>query len=74
MWDMVGNTDDATKDPDIPKHLSEAHLQDPMAREDPKWRSVGASGIGTSSQADTAEEVGLDTPSGSQYTAPHAKP
>ena len=59
----VENTDatkDATKDPDILQHLSEAHLQNPMAREDPKWRSVGASGTGTSGQADTAEEVGLD--------------
>ena len=25
-----------TKDPDILQHLSEAHLQNPMAREDPK--------------------------------------
>ena len=33
---MADNTDDATKDPDIPQHLSEAHLQNPMAREDPK--------------------------------------
>ena len=60
MWDMADNTDDATKDPDILQHLSEAHLQNPMAREDPKWRSVGASGTGTSGQADIAEEVGLD--------------
>ena len=60
MWDMADNTDDATKDPDILQHLSEAHLQNPMAREDPKWRSVGPSGTGTSGQADTAEEVGLD--------------
>ena len=42
------------------QHLSEAHLQTPMAGEDPKWRSVGASGTGTSGQTDTAEEVGLD--------------
>ena len=27
MWDMADNTDDATKDPDILQHLSEAHLQ-----------------------------------------------
>ena len=33
---MADNTDDATKDPDILQHLSEAHLQNPMAREDPK--------------------------------------
>ena len=57
---MADNTDDATKDPDIFQHLSEAHLQNPMAREDPKRRSVGASGTGTSGQADAAEEVGLD--------------
>ena len=57
---MTDNTDDATKDPDILQHLSEAHLQNPMAREDPKWRYVGTSGTGTSGQADTAEEVGLD--------------
>ena len=30
------NTDDATKDPDILQHLSEAHLQYLMARADPK--------------------------------------
>ena len=42
------------------QHLSEAHLQNPMAREDPKWRSMGTSGTGTSGQADIAEEVGLD--------------
>ena len=56
MWDMADNTDDAKKDPDILQHLSEAHLQNPMAGEDPKWRSVGASGTGTSDQADTAKE------------------
>ena len=33
---MADNTDDAAKDPDIPKHVSEAHLQNPLAREDPK--------------------------------------
>ena len=57
---MADNTDDATKDPDIPQHLSEEHLQNPMAGEDPRGRSVGASGTGTSGQEDTAEEVGLD--------------
>ena len=51
---MADNTDDVTKDSDILQHLSEAHLQNP------KQRSVGASGTGTSGQADTAEEVGLD--------------
>ena len=48
------------KYPDILQHLSEAHIQNPMASEDPKGRSVGASGTGTSGQADTAQEVGLD--------------
>ena len=33
---MVDNTDDATKDPDILQHMSEAHLENLMAREDPK--------------------------------------
>ena len=34
---MADNTDDATKDPDILQHLSEAHLQkNPMAKEEPK--------------------------------------
>ena len=33
---MVDNTDDATKDPDILQHMSEAHLQNPVAREYPK--------------------------------------
>ena len=60
MWDMVDNTDDATKDPDILQQLSEAHLQNSKAREDPKWRSVGVSRTGTSGQADAAEEVGLE--------------
>ena len=60
MWDMADNTDDATKDPDILQHLSEAHLQNPVARGDSKWRSMGPSGTGTSGQADTAEEVELD--------------
>ena len=31
-----------------------------MAKENPKWRSEGVSRTGTSGQADTAEEVGLD--------------
>ena len=60
VWDMADNTDDATKDPDILQHLSEVHLQNPMAREDLIWRSVGTSGTETSGQADTAEEVELD--------------
>ena len=57
---MADNTDDVTEDPDILQHLSEAHLQNQMAGQDLKRRSMGASGIGTSGQADTAEEVGLD--------------
>ena len=59
MWDMADNRDHVTKDPDILQHLSEVNLQSPMARKDPKWRSVGVCGTGTSGQADTAEEVGL---------------
>ena len=55
--DQQGDTD---TDPDILQNLPEAHLQNQMAREDPKWRSVGASGTGTSGLADTVEEVGLD--------------
>ena len=74
MWDMADNTDDATKDPDILQHLSEAHLQNPMAREDPKWRSVGASGTGTSGQADTAEEVGLDRTHPQEASIQHHTP
>nr|KAG5707368.1 hypothetical protein BaRGS_005335 [Batillaria attramentaria] len=43
------------------QHLSEAYLQHPMARdEETKRRAIGANGTGTSSQADPAEEVGLD--------------
>ena len=57
---MADNTDNATKDPDIFQHMSEAHLQNPLAREDLKRRSVRASGTGTSGPADTAEEVRLD--------------
>ena len=74
MWDMANNTDDATKDPDILQHLSEAHLQNPMAREDPKWRTVGASGTGTSGQADTAEEVGLDRTHPQEASIQHHTP
>ena len=70
-WD---NTDDATKDPDILQHLSEAHLQNPMAREDAKWRSVGASGTGTSGQADTAEDVGLDRTHPQEASIQHYMP
>ena len=33
---------------------------DQSAGEDRKWRTVGTSGLGTSGQADTVEEVGLD--------------
>ena len=57
---MADNIDDATKDSDILQHIFEAHLQNQLAGEDPKLRSVAVSGAGTSGQADTAEEVGLD--------------
>nr|KAG5685526.1 hypothetical protein BaRGS_020105 [Batillaria attramentaria] len=36
MRNMEDNEDDAAEDPDISQHLSEAHLQHPMAREDPE--------------------------------------
>ena len=74
IWDMVDNTDDATKDPDILQHLSEAHQQNPMAGEDPNWRSVGASGTGTSGQTDTAEEVGLDRTHPQEASIQHHTP
>ena len=71
---MADNTDDATKDSDILQHLYEAHLQNPMAREDPKRRSVRASGTGTSGQADTAEEVGLDRTHPNEASIQHHTP
>ena len=71
---MADNTDDATKDPDIRQHLSKAHLQNPMAGENPIWRSVGASGTGTSGQADTAEEVGLDLTHPQEASIQHHTP
>ena len=45
-----------------------------MAREDPKWRTVGASGTGTSGQADTAEEVGLDRTHPQEASIQHHTP
>nr|KAG5702059.1 hypothetical protein BaRGS_032308 [Batillaria attramentaria] len=60
MRNMEDSKDDAAEDPDSSQHLSEAHLQPPMAIEDPERKAVGASGAGTSGQADPAEEVGLD--------------
>nr|KAG5708148.1 hypothetical protein BaRGS_002884 [Batillaria attramentaria] len=41
---MEDNEDGATEDPDIFQHLSEAYLQHPIARGDPKRRAMGASG------------------------------
>ena len=61
-------------DSDILQHLSEAHLQNPMAGEGPKWRSVGASGTGTSGQADTAEEVGLNRTHPQEASIQHRTP
>ena len=57
LEDDKGN---ATENPDTLQHLSAAHLQHPMARDDPKWRAVGASGTGTSNKTNPEEEVGLD--------------
>ena len=74
MWDMADNTDDAAKDSDILQHLSEEHLQNAMAGEDPKWRSVGVSGTGTSGQADTAEEVGPDRTHPQEASIQHHTP
>ena len=45
-----------TENPDI--LLSATRLQHPMARDDPKWRAVGASGTGTSSKTNSEEEWG----------------
>ena len=56
------------------QHLSEAHLQIPMAREDPKWRSVVVSGTGISDQADTAEDVGLDRTHPQEASIQHHTP
>ena len=68
MWSQSCSTDaklggwqrQCYRNPDILQHLSAVHLQHPMARDDPKWRSVGASGTGTSSKTNFEEEVGLD--------------
>ena len=53
----------------ILQHLSEAHLQNPVATEDPKKRSVGASGTGTS-----AKEVGLDRTHPQEASIQHHTP
>ena len=60
MQNLEDDKDNATENPDILQHLSAAHLQHPMARVDPKWRAVGASGTGTSNKTNPEEEVGLD--------------
>ena len=60
MQNLEDDKDNVTENPDILQHLSAAHLQHPMARDDPKWRAVGASGTGTSSKTNSEEEVGLD--------------
>ena len=62
------------KDPDILQHLSETHLQNPMVREDPKWRSVGVSMTGTRGQADTAEVMGLDRTHPQEASIQHHTP
>ena len=38
---LEDDKDNATENPDILQHLSVAHLQHPMARDDPKLRAVG---------------------------------
>ena len=72
--DMAHNTDDVTKDSNILQHLSEAHLQNPMAGEDPKWRSEGVSKTRTSGQADTVEGVGLDQTHPQEASIQHHTP
>ena len=60
MQNLEDDKDNVIENPDILQHLSAAHLQHPMARDDPKWRAVGASGTGTSNKTNPEEEVGLD--------------
>ena len=71
---MANNTDDATKDPYILQHLSEAHLKIQWQEKIPNVRSVGANGTGTSSQADTAKEVGLDLTHPQEASIQHHTP
>ena len=54
---MANNKDNTAEDSDILQHLSAAHLQYQMARE---RGPVAESRAGTSDQADSAKEVGLD--------------
>ena len=70
--DMVDNTDDATKDSDILQHLSEAHLQNPVAGEDPKI--CGSKRDRNHGQEDTAEEVGLDRTQSQEASIQHHTP
>ena len=72
--DMADNTDYTTKDSDILQHLYEVHLQNPLAGEYPKCRSVGVSETGIRGQSDTAEEVGLDRTHPQEASIQHHTP
>ena len=60
VWkrNLEEDKDNAAEDSDIYQHMSETHLQYQMAGDDPKRRSVGASGTRTSSQANLKRKWG----------------
>ena len=72
---MTDNTDDATKDPDILQHLSEAR-EDPNGKRRSEMKICGSERDRNQwpSRYCGGSGAGLDTPSGSQHPAPHAKP
>ena len=74
MRNLEDDKDNATENPDILQHLSAAHLQHQLARDDPKWRAVGASGTGTSSKTNSEEEVGLDRTHPQEASIQHHTP
>ena len=57
---MEDNQEDAAEDSNLHQHLFEAHLQNKLAGKDQQRGFMGKSGTGSSGQADSAEEVGLD--------------
>ena len=74
MWNLEDDKDNATENPDILQHLSPAHLQHLMARDDPKWRAVGVSGTATSSKTNSEEKVGLDLTHPQEASIQHHTP
>ena len=70
--DMADNIDEATKDSDILQHLSEAHLQNPVAAENAKI--CGSERDRNHGQEDTAEEVGLDRTHSQEASIKHHTP